>query len=213
MASFPVWGSDICPRKLGLFQFEALSLPEGQKHSPRCTQDIPHILGMQRVAAARRRGWTVGGASGLWRMRDLAQGGQTLEGNHTSSSRLSTTTGVGPALSRGRGDGQVAVQRARVLQGRASLCRRGKPGIPLPRGQPLSRRAPTAPVASLGLSHSLNTVSHCCPPWQSQICPGAPGEPCSLSLVSLYGRGDGPWQRGEREPHCSSAKLGRLDTS
>lgn len=74
----------------------------------------------------------------------------------------------------------------------------GRPGIPLPRGQPLSRRAPTAPVASLGLSHCLNTVSHCCPPWQSQICPGAPGEPCSLSLVSLYGRGDGPWQRGEK---------------
>lgn len=49
----------------------------------------------------------------------------------------------------------------------------GRPCIPLPRGQPLplqSTNGPMAPMASQGHSHSLNTVSHCCPPWQAQIC-------------------------------------------
>lgn len=51
--------------------------------------------------------------------------------------------------------------------------------------------------------HSLNTVSHCCPPWQAQSCPGVPGEPCSLSLVTLQGRGAGHNGGTRREPHCS----------
>lgn len=118
---------------------------------------------MQRVAAAQRRGGTVGGASGLWRMRDLAQGSQTLEGNHTSPSRLSTTTGVGPALSRGRGDGQVAVQRARVLQGRASRCRRGKTRHTTPTGTaplPQSTHGPSGQPGPLTLfEHSVPLLS------------------------------------------------------
>lgn len=98
-----------------------------------------------------------------------------------------------------QGGGQVDVQRARVLQGRVSHCGWGKTLHSTPTGAaPLPQSAPTAPVAGLGLSHSLNTVSHCCPPWQAQICPGVLREPCSLSLVFLYGRGGGPRQKGEK---------------
>ena len=52
----------------------------------------------------------------------------------------------------------------RVLQGTAPLCRRGKPRIPLPRGQTLSCGVPpAAPVASLGplafSEHSMPLLS------------------------------------------------------
>lgn len=82
----------------------------------------------------------------------------------------------------------------RVLQGTA-LCRRGSPAFHS-RGQTLSRGAPRNPSGP-GLSNSLNTVCHCCPPWQAQICPPSARRANSLSCPSLQ-EGDGPWPRGEK---------------
>lgn len=83
----------------------------------------------------------------------------------------------------------------------ASLCQKGKTLHSTPTGQPRPLlSAPTAPVTSQGFSYSLNTVSHCCTPWQAQIRPSVPGEPCSLSLLSFPtgGGGDRAGRRGEK---------------
>lgn len=43
------------------------------------------------------------------------------------------------------------------------------------RDSPSPVEHPTAPAASQGHSHSSNTVSHCCRPWQAQSSPQVPG--------------------------------------
>lgn len=66
--------------------------------------------------------------------------------------------------------------RARGPQGTASLCQRGKtPTFHSHRASPSPVEHPMAPAASQGHSHSSNTVSHCCRPWQAQSSPQVPG--------------------------------------
>lgn len=88
----------------------------------------------------------------------------------------------------------------RVLQGTAPLCRRGKPRIPLPRGQTLSRGVPpAAPVASLG---PLAFSEHSMPLLSALAGPDLPLE-CQEShipsLLSLSTGGETGHGRGERE--------------
>lgn len=65
--------------------------------------------------------------------------------------------------------------------------------------RPSPAERPAAPMASLGLSHSLNTVAHCCPPWQDQIWPRVPGEPWSLSLCLSPREGSRATAEGREE--------------
>lgn len=90
----------------------------------------------------------------------------------------------------------------------------GRHGIPLPRGQALSRRAPRGPHGQPGpltfFEHSGSLLSALAGP---DLAPSAWRAVVPLSL-SLSTGGEPGYGRGERrEPHCSSAKLGRLDTS
>lgn len=148
-------------------------------------------------------GWAAGGPYRLWRAETLTEGCWTPESHHPSSQPLSSAT-------RGRGTSRMPSKELGHYWG-ASLCRRGRPRIPFPRDSPSPMERPTA-VPSQGLSHSLNTVSHCCPPWQAQICPSVPGEPCSLSLFFPYGRGDEAGWRGEKRASLFPSQAGRLDT-
>lgn len=110
-----------------------------------------------------------------------------------------------------QGDGQDDPQRAR-------LCRRGKTphSTPTETASPPAA-GPMAPAASQSLSHSLNTVYHCCPLWQAQICPRVlESHVPSLLSFSMGGETGHGWGGGGaegREPYCSLAKLGWLDTS
>lgn len=64
---------------------------------------------------------------------------------------------------------------------------------------PSPGKVPMVPVVSQGHSYSLNTVSHCCPPWQAQICLQCLDSHVP-SLVSLYGRGEGMVEEREESP-------------
>lgn len=98
-------------------------------------------------------------------------------------------------------------QRVPLQKGKDPLSTRTGPASPAER--------PSVQAASQGLSHSLNRVSHCCPPWQAQICPGVLDShaPSFLSFSTGGETGTAAGRGESRAPHWSSAKLGCLDTS
>lgn len=188
------------------------------EHSPGCTQNMSSTFKGCRVLQWPReeaRPLRRGEASRPWRVRGLAQGGHHLRAIPPLLQAPSPPPPEWDQLCPEAGGWTGGHPKHRVLQGTAPLCRRGKPRIPLPRGQTLSRGAPpAAPVASPG---PLEFSEHSVPLLSALAGPDLPPkcqESHIPSLLSLSTGGETGHGRGERrEPHCSSAKLGRLDTS
>lgn len=182
----------------------------GGTEFPRGTKNlrpsVPATTSMFRQLQCLEGGWAAGGAYQLWRAETLTEGCWTSP-LFPAPLQCHQSGTWERGLSRGRGTTRMTSKERGRCRG-ASLYRRGRPRIPLPRDSPSPAERPTAPVPSQGLSHSLNTVSHCCPPWQAQICPSVPGEPCSLSLVFPYGRGDEAGRRGEKRAPLFPSQAG-----
>lgn len=99
--------------------------------------------------------------------------------------------------------------------GHSPLCRRGSPHStptgtdPLPRSTPQPQWPAPEP-----LRFSEHRYYHCCSALAGPDLPPSRQESHILSLVPSLPQESRAMAAGrEREPHCSSAKLGRLDTS
>lgn len=117
------------------------------------------------------------------------------------------------ALSRGEGAARMTSKELGRCR-RASLCTKGKTLHSSLMGQPLPPRAPHGTSGESGpfafFAHSVSLLSPLAGP---DLPLSAQRAMSPLSCLSLREgrRGRAEWER--REPHCSSAMLGRLHTS
>ena len=97
---------------------------------------------------------------------------------------------------RRQGYGQAAIQSIGSCRAQPPTAEEGSPAFHSHGDRPSPAECPPQPQwPASGLSHSLNTVCHCCLPWQAQICPSSARRAIfPLSCPSLQ---EGRWVMAE----------------